>query len=190
MSLRDRAMRSVHAQREGFTMILYMSIITLAVLVADGPPGKARDDVALIVGTAVGTLAAHLLAFRLAASYFESAGPSPAAPVAGGSQQATVAPEATGANHGTGHAEDSGASVYALVTATLIVVVVASLPYFIFALETANAVSTGLLSLIIGASAWAVAQAGGRTGGQSLVYAVVVTAIALAIAVLKDILVH
>ena len=164
-------------------MVLYMSIITLAVLVADGPPGKARDDVALIVGTAVGTLAAHLLAFRLAASYFESGVPSKTA----------VASEATADAAGgdsPGHEEDADASVYALVAATLIVVVVASLPYFIFSLETANAVSTGLLSLIIGASAWAVARAGGRSPGQSLIYAGLVTVVAFAIALLKDFLVH
>jgi len=171
LSLHERLVRSIEAQREGFTMVLYMAIITLAVLVADGKPGSAGDDIALIIGTAVGTLGAHLLAFRLAANYFQ--------PDSGESGQV---PEAAG--------HDQGASIYALIAATVLVVVIAVLPYLVFPLEVGNVVSTALLSLIIGGSAWAVAKAGKRSDTQALIYAVGVTVLALGIAVVKDLLVH
>ena len=168
-SLAHRIEQSMEAQREAFTMTLYMAIVVLSVQIVGEPSESAWEDIRLILGTAVGLLLAHLLAFRLAASLF-------AAPAMA---------ENTGER-----LEELEVSTWAVIRAAFLVVAVAVLPYLILDVEWASLASTIALSLIIGASAYIVGRAYGRSNAQGWMYAGVVTLLALGIAIIKAILSH
>jgi len=178
LSWSQRIENSLEAQREAFTMTLYMAIVVLSVQVIDEPSVSAWGDVRLIVGTSVGILLAHLLAFRLSGALF-------AAPSDG----------EDGEDDGDG--EDGGerldeleVSTWAVIRAATLVVVLAVLPYLILDAPWAATVSTIILSVIIGGSAYIVGRAYGRTNLRSWMYAAAVTLLALGIAVVKAILSH
>lgn len=169
LPLSQRIEHSLEAQREAFTMTLYMAIVVLSVQVLDEQNESAWGDVRLIVGTAVGILLAHLLAFRLSSSLF-------AAP--------------TVAQDDGERLEELEVSTWAVIRAAFLVVVAAVLPYVILDVEWASLVSTAILSLIIGASAFIVGKAYGRSTPQAWLYAGLVTFLALGIAIIKAILSH
>jgi len=150
-------------------MTLYMAIVVLSVLLVDEQSESAWGDVRLVIGTAVGLLLAHLLAFRLAASLFAS----PAM-----------------AEDSDERLEELEISTWAVIRAAFLVVVAAVLPYLLLDVEWASLASTVILSLIIGASAFIVGKAYGRTTGQAWLYAGLVTVLALGIAIVKAILTH
>lgn len=164
-----RIEQSLEAQREAFTMTLYMAIVVLSVQLVGEPSESAWEDVRLILGTAVGLLLAHLLAFRLAASLF-------AAP--------------TLVDDSGERLEELEVSTWAVIRAAFLVVALAVIPYLLLDVEWAGLASTVVLSLIIGASAYIVGRAYGRSNGQAWLYASAVTFLALGIAVVKAILSH
>lgn len=171
--LADQASKSIEAQREELTMALYMAIVTLSVLVFDKPAESAWEDVRLIVGSAVGILAAHLLAFRLSARYHH------------GEHESTEA----------GEGDDRSftmvdVSTFALIRASVLVIGLACLPYLFLSLDAARWVSFLLLTVIVGLAAYAVADSGGRSRSRALLYAVIVMVLAIAVAALKSILSH
>lgn len=167
--LGKRIEESLEAQREAFTMTLYMAIVVLSVQLVDEASESAWSDVRLIVGTAVGILLAHLLAFRLASSLFAS----PAVAQDNGERL-----------------EELEVSTWAVIRAAFLVVVAAVLPYLLFDVEWASLVSTAILSLIIGGSAFIVGKAYGRSTPRAWLYAGLVTFLALGIAIVKAILSH
>ena len=169
LPFKQRVEQSLEAQREAFTMTLYMAIVVLSVLLLDKESESAGEDIRLIVGTAVGILLAHLLAFRLSASLFAS----PAV-----------------ANDDGEALDEIEVSTWAVIRAAFLVVVAAVLPYLLLDLEWAGLVSTVILSLIIGASAFIVGKAYGRSTPRAWLYAGVVTFLALGIALVKAILSH
>lgn len=165
--------RSIEAQREQMTMALYMAIIILSVLVFDKPAESGWEDVRLIVGSAVGILAAHVLAFRLSATYHDKA-----------HEEATEQPSPERVFSGV------DISTFALIRATLVVVILACLPYLFLPLEAARWVAFILLALIVGLAAFSVGGASGRSKTRSMLYAGIVTVLAIAIAALKNSLSH
>lgn len=168
--LADQVSRSLEAQREELTMALYMAIVTLSVLVFDKPAESGWEDVRLIVGSAVGILAAHVLAFRLSAHLHH-------------------------AKYGSEGEENESiaivdVSTFALIRATVAVVVLACVPYLVLPLDAARWVSFLILTLIVGLAAYTVADSGGRSRSRALLYAALVMALAIAVAALKNILSH
>jgi hypothetical protein len=210
--LAHRVSASAEAQREELTMVLYMAIVILSVLVLDKPAETAGEDIRLIIGSAVGILAAHVLAFRLATQYHEAVHPPESeqsvvdAHVARqgganperGSAAATTEADTTKAGlteAGTAEADTHfyrgvDVSTFAMIRATLVVVVLASAPYLMLPLGAARWVSFLVLTLIIGLAAYVVGMASGRSRTRALIYTGVVIAVAVAVAVLKGVLAH
>ena len=141
-------------------MAMYIAITLLAVSVADTSTPKAWDDVALILGTVIGVVAAHLLAFRLASRLF--------AP----SVDATVD-------------QEDQASLLTILAAACGVTLIAILPYGLLPPFAASNVSMILLSFIIGFGAWRTARAAGASSSRAIGYTALITIVALAIALLK-----
>lgn len=154
-----------HAMREAFTMAMYVAITLLAVMVADLAKPSKWDDIWLLVGTTVGVVLAHLVAFRLGAQLF--------------------------ARDGRGRLNDADRlSSWGVVGAAVTVGAVAILPYLVLPADSAAVLTTILLALVVGLGAWVTARSNGATHSKALVFAIAVTAIALAVALLKDYLSH
>lgn len=147
------------AAREFFAAALYMALVQWAALVAV-PTERVPDDetvVPLLLGTAVGLVLAHWLAFRLAAHLTE-----------GGLAAVTAAREA-------------GAQV----AGGLSVGVIAALPFIVFDGETAIQIAVLLLAALPALTGLAIARLRGRSWTASAVFAGLVLVIAMAVIAVK-----
>jgi hypothetical protein len=152
-------------EREFLAAALYMALVLLAALVVlpvEQLPSD-RTVVALLLGTAVGLIAAHWLAFRLAAHLTE----------------------ADGIWAGTA-AEEAGAQV----AGGLATAVVASAPFLVLDGEAALRVSLLLLSALPALTGLGIARLRGRSWLRSGLFAVSVLALAVAVVLVKSAVNH
>jgi hypothetical protein len=155
----DRDVERVAAAREFFAAALYMALVQWAVLVAV-PTERVPDAatvVPLLLGTAVGLVLAHWLAFRLAAHLTE-----------GGFAVASAAREA-------GSQVAGGVSVG----------VIAALPFVAFDAETAIQIAVAVLAALPALTGMAIARLRGRSWGASVLVGGVVLIAALAVVAIK-----
>lgn len=147
------------AAREFFAAALYMALVQWAALVAV-PKEKVPDSgtvVALLLGTAVGLVLAHWLAFRLASDFSE-----------GGFAAASAAREA-------------GAQV----AGGLSVAVMAAVPFLLFDGMTAIDVAVVILAALPALTGLAIARLRGHSWTRSVVVGAVVLSVALAVVGIK-----
>jgi hypothetical protein len=142
--------------RESLTMGLYITISLLAVLSAKPHDSGTSAVLTLVWGTTLGLAVAHWLAFQLTARLF-AGGRLPS------HDRMTMV----------------GQAVAALVVACL-----ASVPLLLH-VNTGPALSRGVLAGLIGLFAFGAARHHGGSLGRASVYALVVVAIALAVAIGK-----
>jgi hypothetical protein len=145
--------------RESLTMGLYITISLLAVLSAKPPGGGTSAALTLVWGTTLGLALAHWLAFRLTARLFAGQ---------------TLSPH--------DRAAMAGQAVAALAVAGL-----ASLPLLLHA-DAGPALARGVLAGLVGLFAFGAARRHGGSRARATLYALVVVAIALAVAVGKYLL--
>lgn len=160
----DRPARSAaparEVRREAYTMALYVAVVLLAALIALADPG---DDprvapLGLVWGTAIGLALAHFFAFRVSARL-----------VAGGELGRDEA--------GLALAQLAGAIVVAVLVSVPVLVLPASAE-----LEGAVLVLAGFVA----AAGFAVARTGGAGRTRAALYALVVLAIGVGVAVVKN----
>lgn len=147
------------AAREFFAAALYMALVQWAALVAV-PTERVPDAgtmVTLLLGTAVGLVLAHWLAFRLAAHLTE-----------GGFAAASAAREA-------------GAQV----AGGLAVGLIAALPFAVLDGETAIQVAVLVLAALPGVTGLAIARLRGRSWTASVIVGGAVLVLALAVVAIK-----
>jgi hypothetical protein len=147
------------AAREFFAAALYMALVQWAALVAV-PTERIPDSgtvVALLLGTAVGLVLAHWLAFRLAAHLTE-----------GGFAAASAAREA-------GSQVAGGLSVG----------VIAALPFVFVDAETAIQIAVVILAALPALTGMAIARLRDRSWGASVVFGGAVLIAALAVVAVK-----
>ena len=151
--------------REFFASALYVAIVLLAVLVALPREQLPADHavVATLIGTALGLVLAHFVAFRLAAHLTSESGWAGAPLI-----------------------QEAGAGL----VGGLVVALVAAVPYLL--LDGDDALLGSLLALatlpaIMGGS---IARLRGRSRGQSLIAAGLALALALAVVYVKNSLGH
>jgi hypothetical protein len=147
------------AAREFFAAALYMALVQWTALVAvpsERVP-EAGTVVPLLLGTALGLVLAHWLAFRLAAHLTE-----------GGFAAASAAREAS-----------------AQVAGGLAVGVIAALPFIVLNGETALQVAVLVLAALPALTGLAIARLRGRSWTASVVFAGAVLAVALAVVAVK-----
>lgn len=150
--------------REFLAAALYMALVQWAALVAI-PAEHIPDSatvVQLLLGTGIGLILAHWLAFRLASHLAE-----------GGLAAGAVAREA-GAQVGGG----------------LMVAVIASVPFLLLEPEAALRVSVVVLGALPALTGFAIARLRGRSLTASLVVGAVVLGIAMAVVVVKSAVGH
>ena len=150
--------------REFFAAALYMALVQWAALVAV-PTARVPNPglvVQLLLGTAVGLVLAHWLAFRLAAHLAE-----------GGFAGAPAAREAA-----------------SQVAGGLSVGVVASLPFVIFDAQTALDVAVLVLAALPALTGMAIARLRGRSWAASVLFGGAVLIAALAIVAVKAVVGH
>jgi hypothetical protein len=147
------------AAREFYSAALYMALVLLAALVAL-PVERLPDDqvlIATLIGTAVGLILAHWLAFRLASHLTE-----------GGFSAASAA-------------EEAGAQIAGGVAVAL----VASAPFVLLDGATALRIALLLLAAMPALTGLAIARMRGRRWLSSTITAAVVFAIAVVIVEIK-----
>ncbi len=151
--------------REFLASALYVAIVLLTALVAL-PKARMPSDasvVATLMGTAVGLIAAHFVAFRLAAHLTSEEGIAPA----------PVLSEA-----GAGFAGG------------LVVAVLAALPFAVLDSQDALLATLIALAILPALMGLAIARLRGRSWGTSLLAAGLVLCLALAVVALKTALGH
>jgi len=147
------------AAREFYSAALYMALVLLAALVAL-PVERIPDDqvlIATLIGTAIGLILAHWLAFRLASHLTE-----------GGFSAASAA-------------EEAGAQIAGGVAVAL----VASSPFVFFNGATALRIALLLLAAMPALTGLAIARMRGRRWLTSTITASVVFVLALAVVEIK-----
>lgn len=151
--------------REFFAAALYMALVLLAVLVAVPSERVPSDEsvVALLIGSAIGLMLAHWLAFRLAAHLTEE----------GGFAAQSAAREAA-AQIGGG-----------LAVATL-----AAIPFLLLDGQAALTGALVVLAALPAMTGLAIARLRGRSWLSSLVAAAVVLVLAVVIVLVKEALGH
>ena len=145
--------------RESLTMGLYITISLLAVLSTKPPGGGTAAVLTLIWGTTLGLILAHWLAFRLTARLFA----------------------------GSTLPSHDRITMVGQAVAALGVACVASVPLLLHA-SSGPALSRGVLAGLIGLFAFGAARRHGGSHGRATVYALIVVAIALAVAIGKYLL--
>lgn len=148
------------AYREFVSAALYMTLVLMAVLIAlpnDRVP-ESWGVLTLLLGTAVGLMLAHWIAFRWAAHLAEDTGISPASA-----------------------AREAGAQVGGGVAAA----VVAGVPLLVLDGDAAITASLVLLSGVLGLTGLRIGRLRGWSWPTSIVAAVVVLAVALAVVGVK-----
>jgi hypothetical protein len=157
---RHAPMADQAAIRESITMALYITISLLAVLTAQ-PPGDVTASAVLTVvwGTTLGLTLAHWLAFQLTARLFAGA------ELPSHDRMAMV-----------------GQAVAAIGVACLV-----SVPLMLDA-SSGLALSRSILAGLVGLFAFGAARRHGGSVGRAMIYALVVVAIALSVAIGKYLL--
>ena len=152
-----------HARREATTLGLYLSIVILALLVGLTAEDSVQHQIQLIWGTAIGLSIAHLFAFRMTAVF-----------AAGGRMD-----------------EEDWFSILGMVTATLVIAGLATIPYLWFddPLD-ANTLAMVLLLGVIGITGWATAQKAGLSRTRTIAYTAVVLVAAAVVVMIKYTLTH
>ena len=151
--------------REFFASALYVALVLLAALVAL-PRDRLPTDhavVATLVGTALGLVLAHFVAFRFAAHFTAEAGRAEAPLI-----------------------QEAGAGM----AGGLLVALIAGVPYLLFDGDDAllgSLVALATLPAIVGA---AIARLRGRSWMRSLVAAALALMVAMVVVYLKDFLGH
>ncbi len=151
------------AYREFATSALYMALVLLAVLAAL-PEDRLPEGWAVLgvlLGTAIGLILAHWVAFRLAAQLAEETGVSPA--------------EA---------AREAGAQL----AGGILVAVIAAVPLALLPGPAAVTVSLVLLSALPALAGVAIGRLRGRSWARSLLAGLLVLAIALVVVTIKALL--
>ena len=150
---------------ELFASALYMALVLLAALVVLPVEQLPADEtvVALLIGTAVGLVAAHWLAFRLAAHLTEEGGSSPRTA-----------------------AQEAGAQV----AGGLAVALVAAVPFVVADGQSALRGSLLLLAALPALTGLAIGRLRGRSWLRSGVFAALVLAAALLVVLVKTALGH
>ncbi len=149
-------------RKEGYTMSLYIAISLLAALLAiSNSEGRGDAEVAGIIwGTTIGLALAHLFAFRLSSRLVGAGDIHPHDAQIAGAQLA------------------GAAMVAVLCTIPVVLMSQAS------ELDAVRLVLAGYVSLV----GYQVAMSNGSTRARALIYASIVLAVALAIAVAKNLL--
>lgn len=161
----------VDALREAMTMTLYLSIVLLATLTALPSGAEAADGhgegvhgvglLGLIWGTTIGLALAHWFAFRLTARAF-----------------------------GGGNVSDKDVQVgLAQLAGAAFVAVLCTIPVVVVGDANEVQVTTFVPALLVGIAGYFVAQVSGRTRTQSLILGVVVMALGLTVAAVKNFLI-
>ena len=150
--------------REFLTMALYLAIVIFAELIAipDGDRLDRVESVALVWGTTVGLVLAHLFAFELSAAF-----------VAAGRAGLPIRRLAL-----------------AQVAAAASVAALATLPLLALGEEPGYEFAQALLALLIGGTAFAAARHTGTSGARSAAFAALVLALAGVIIALKGLVFH
>lgn len=153
---------AVEARREAYTMALYVAICLLGVLTAVAERADAGhvSVFKLVWGTTVGLALAHWFAFRLSARL-----------VAGGT-------------FGRHEAESAAAQL----AGALAVAVLATVPIAILPATSELDVVRLLLAGVVAGVGFAVARAAGAGTARSAIYAATILVVAVAIAIVKNIL--
>ena len=152
---------SVELRKEAYTMALYVAICLLAALVAIPEGGEAHARVLGIVwGVTVGLALAHWFAFRVSSRL-----------VGAGTVRAHDL-EAAGAQLG----------------GAVVVAVIATVPVLLFSDDLELRLAVYVLAGFISRVGYAVARGAGAGRPRAVVYAALVLAVGLAIAVLKNVL--
>jgi hypothetical protein len=151
----------VELRKEAYTTALYVAICLLAALTALPEEGVAHDHVIPIIwGVTIGLALAHWFAFRVSARL-----------VAAGSVRAE-------------DVELAGAQLLGAAAVALL----ASIPVFLFSKSAELEAVELVLAAFIGLVGLAVARGAGAAPSRALVYALSVLVVAVAIAVLKNVL--
>jgi len=147
--------------REALTMILYVSVVLLAALVAL-PDDLQFDLLAVVWGTAVGLALAHWFAFRVSARLF-----------------------------GDGRLQFRDAQVAAVqVLAAIVVALVASLPLLFTSDEAGAEVATIELAAVIGLAGYQTARRGGAGHGRAMAAGITTLALGGLVVMVKALVSH
>jgi hypothetical protein len=148
--------------KEGLTMALYVSVCLLAAtaVVAESADRTDVEAVGLVWGTTLGLSLAHLFAFRLSARLIGA---------------------------GSVHEHDARIA-FAQLAGAVAVAVVCTAPVLLLSSTAQLDVVRLLLAALIALVAWFTARSAGRSRVASLVYALIMLAVASTIAVLKNVL--
>jgi hypothetical protein len=147
--------------REFFASALYVAIVLLAALVAlpkDHVPSDATV-VGILFGTAIGLIAAHFVAFRLAAHFTAEGGVAPA-PIL----------------------QEAGAGL----AGGLLVAAIAAIPYLLWNGDGALTTTLLALALLPAFMGLAIARLRGRSWTTSLISSAVALAAALVVVLIKQ----
>ena len=153
------------AAREFLAAALYMALVLLAALVAlpkEALPGDTAM-VSLLIGTAVGLILAHWVAFRLAAALTTE----------GGVPEASAAREAV-----------------AQISGGVLVGVIAAVPYMLWDDQTAYLLALLLLAIIPGAAGVAIARLRSKRWPTALLLGGLVCLLGLGVVLVKAYLMH
>lgn len=150
--------------REAFTMAFYVAICLLAALaaVAESVEQSHADSLKIVWGTSLGLALAHWFAFRLSSRLVSGDGV--------GRHEAVLAA-----------AQLAGAACVALL---------ATIPVLLLPATSELDAVRFLLSALIALSGFAVARTAGASLARSVIYGLVVLALASTVAVLKNVLSH
>jgi hypothetical protein len=153
-----RARSAVELRREAYAMALYVAICLLAALIATPASGAEAHVFEIIWGITVGLALAHFFAFRVSARL-----------MAAGKLD-----------------EHDSALAGAQVAGAAVVALLATIPVIVLPESAELVVVEIMLSAFIGLAGFAVARGGGASRIRALAYALVVIAVAVGIAVLKN----
>ena len=147
-----------HARREAVTMALYLGIVLAAeVLVIDDHVDRRLAALGIIWGSTLGLTLAHIFAFDLSARLFS-----------GGVVDA-----------------ETGRSIGLQLGTAIAAAAILSVPFLFLDTDSALAVDAYLIVFFIGATAFAVARAGGLERLRAAAFTTVVVAIAAAVVGIK-----
>lgn len=158
----DGAGDAKELRKEAFTMALYVAVCLLAALtaVAERADSSHVEILGLVWGTTIGLALAHLFAFRLSARLVGS---------------------------GTIDRPDAAAAGAQLLGAAA-VAVLGTIPVLVFDSTAELDVTRVLLAGFVAVVGYAVARTSGSSRLRALVYAAVVMAVGLTVAVIKNVL--
>jgi len=148
--------------REALTMILYVSVVLLAALVALPADDLGLDLAAVVWGTAIGLAVAHWFAFRVSVRLF-----------------------------GDGRLEVRDAQVAVVqVLAAVVVALVASLPLLFVSDEAGAEVATIELAAVIGLAGYQTARRTGAGHGRALAAGITTLALGGLVVTVKTLISH